>query len=174
MTLPVAALAHASALGGVYGHGGCLQRGPAVPSFVKTANQWSVHLPELLRPAAFSRIPSAAGRCLLIASRRALWPVRAPRRAVALLCFTVSFQAICRAAMASLPWFLSGWKSTNRPARLRARRILFHHFNAPTSRHCLVSIVSSPIPPDVPPRYAGRTVTPQPPRHCLVSVSGHK
>src|ERR1035441_9722790 len=28
-----------------------------------------------------------------------------------------SYQAICMAAMALLPWFLSGWKSTNRPAR---------------------------------------------------------
>src|SRR5664279_6185558 len=28
-----------------------------------------------------------------------------------------SYQAICMAAMASLAWFLSGWKSTNRPAR---------------------------------------------------------
>src|ERR1039458_9535130 len=34
------------------------------------------------------------------------------------------------AAMASLDCFLSGWNSTNRPARLRTRWILLHHFNA--------------------------------------------
>src|ERR1019366_9338946 len=57
-----------------------------------------------------------------------------------------SYQAICMAAMASLPWFLSGWKSTNRPARLRARWILFHHFDAHGGARELVPMIVDVLP----------------------------
>src|ERR1035437_7432100 len=50
------------------------------------------------------------------------------------------------AAMASLGWFLSGWKSTNRPARLRARRILFHHFDADGGARELVPMIVDVLP----------------------------
>src|ERR1017187_993023 len=50
------------------------------------------------------------------------------------------------AAMASLDWFLSGWKSTNRPARLRARWILFHHFNAHGGAREVVPMIVDELP----------------------------
>src|ERR1039457_2481134 len=50
------------------------------------------------------------------------------------------------AAMASLDWFLSGWKSTNRPARLRSRRILFHDFDAHGGARELVPMIVDELP----------------------------
>src|ERR1035438_336722 len=50
------------------------------------------------------------------------------------------------AGMASLDWFLSGSKSTNRPARLRASWILFHHFDAHGGARELAPMIVDVLP----------------------------
>src|ERR1039457_7241277 len=50
------------------------------------------------------------------------------------------------AGMASLEWFWSGSKSTNRPARLRARWILFHHFDAHGGARELAPMIVDVLP----------------------------